>query len=309
MNYGTGSVQVQTLARSGYDWILTGSIENAMQEQAGIPVPLGAFKVPVQRILGRNPGPMTGPGTNSYLVGDEALSLIDPGPINPEQMDSFLAALGGRRLHYIFCTHTHGDHSPAAVPLAEKTGACLVGLKAPDAMGQDHSFAPSRQWRHGDIVELDDYSLQCIHTPGHVSNHFCYLLREESLLFTGDHVLQGTTPVILPPDGDMADYFASLKLVQSLGVKFLAPGHGGLMENPDQEIEQLLQHRLKREAKILAGLQQLQQSTLDELVMVVYDDVAQHLIPWAKKTLLAHLLKLEKEGRAQQSAEQWCSLP
>lgn len=309
MNYGTGYAQVQTLAHSGYDWILTGSIENAMQEQAGIPVPLGAFKVPVQRILGRNPGPMTGPGTNSYLVGDEALSLIDPGPINPEQMDSFLAALGGRRLHYIFCTHTHGDHSPAAVPLAEKTGASLVGLKAPHAMGQDHSFVPSRQWRHGDIVELDDYSLQCIHTPGHVSNHFCYLLREEGLLFTGDHVLQGTTPVILPPDGDMADYFASLKLVQSLGVKFLAPGHGGLMENPDQEIEQLLQHRLKREAKILAGLQQLQQSTLDELVMVVYDDVAQHLIPWAKKTLLAHLLKLEKEGRAQQSAEQWCPLP
>lgn len=280
-----------------------------MQEQAGIPVPLGAFKVPVQRILGRNPGPMTGPGTNSYLIGQNELCLIDPGPINREQMDSFLAALGGRQLRYIFCTHTHGDHSPAAMPLAEKTGATLVGLKAPDAMGQDHSFEPSRQWQHGDIVELEGYSLQCIHTPGHVSNHFCYLLQEESLLFTGDHVLQGTTPVILPPDGDMSDYFSSLRLVQSLGVKFLAPGHGGLMENPHLEIEQLLQHRLKREAKVVAGLQQLQESGLDELVLVVYDDVPQHLIPWAKKTLLAHLLKLEKEGRAQLSAERWRAQP
>lgn len=282
-----------------------------MLEQAGIPVALGeeTFKVPVQRILGRNPGPMTGPGTNSYLVGDSQLSLIDPGPMNPEQIDSFIAALAGRQLHYILCTHTHGDHSPAAMPLAEKTGASLVGLKAPDAIGQDHSFEPSRQWQHGDIVDLDEYSLQCVHTPGHVSNHFCYLLREESLLFTGDHVLQGTTPVILPPDGDMADYFASLKLVQSMGVKYLAPGHGGLMDNPQQEIEQLLQHRLRREAKIVAGLQQLQEANLDELVQVVYDDIAAHLIPWAKKTLLAHLLKLEKDGRAGQSAERWRVLP
>jgi glyoxylase-like metal-dependent hydrolase (beta-lactamase superfamily II) len=309
MNYGSGAARVQTLGPSGYDWILTRSIDNTMQEQAGIPVPLGAFKVPVQRILGRNPGPMTGPGTNSYLVGDKELSLIDPGPISLEQLDSFLAALGGRQLHYIFCTHTHGDHSPAAMPLAEKTGATLVGLKAPDAMGQDHSFEPSRQWHHGDVVELDGYSLQCIHTPGHVSNHFCYLLREEGLLFTGDHVLQGTTPVILPPDGDMADYLSSLRLVQSLGVNFLAPGHGGLMENPHQEIEQLLQHRLQREAKVIAGLRQLQESGLDDLVVVVYDDVPQHLIPWAKKTLLAHLLKLEKEGRAQQSAERWRAQP
>ena len=278
-----------------------------MLEQAGIPVALGegTFNVPVQRILGRNPGPMTGPGTNSYLVGDSQLSLIDPGPMNPEQTDSFIAALNGRRLHYILCTHTHGDHSPAAMPLAEKTGASLVGLKAPDAIGQDHSFEPSQQWQHGDIVELDEYSLQCIHTPGHVSNHFCYLLREESLLFTGDHVLQGTTPVILPPDGDMADYFASLKLVQSLGVKYLAPGHGGLMDDPQAEIEQLLQHRLQREAKIVDGLRRLQEADLDALVVVVYDDIPQHLIPWAKKTLLAHLLKLEKEGRAHQSAERW----
>ncbi len=282
-----------------------------MLEQAGIPVALGegTFKVPVQRILGRNPGPMTGPGTNSYLVGDSQLSLIDPGPMNPEQIDSFIAALAGRQLHYILCTHTHGDHSPAAMPLADKTGASLVGLKAPDAIGQDHSFEPSRQWQHGDIVELDEYSLQCVHTPGHVSNHFCYLLREESLLFTGDHVLQGTTPVILPPDGDMADYFASLRLVQSMRVKYLAPGHGGLMDNPLQEIEQLLQHRLRREAKIVAGLQQLQEANLDELVQVVYDDIAAHLIPWAKKTLLAHLLKLEKDGRAGQSAERWRVLP
>lgn len=280
-----------------------------MHVEAGVPAPVGSFKVPVHRILGRNPGPMTGPGTNSYLVGSEQLCLIDPGPINPQQTQSFLDALAGRTLSYILVTHTHGDHSPAAMPLAQETGAALVGLKAPDAMGQDHSFNPSSDWHHGDVIELEDFSLQCLHTPGHVSNHFCYLLREEGLLFTGDHVLQGTTPVILPPDGDMADYFESLNMLLTMDLKYLAPGHGDLMDDPKAEINQLLDHRRKREAKIVSALQKIHPASMDELVLLVYDDVAQHLIPWAKKTLLAHLYKLEKEGKAQQSEERWQIIP
>jgi glyoxylase-like metal-dependent hydrolase (beta-lactamase superfamily II) len=142
------------------------------------------------------------------------------------------------------------------VALAEATGAELVGLKAPDAMGQDHSFVPSGLWQDGEVIELDGFSIELIATPGHVSNHICYLLREEKLLFTGDHILQGTTPVILPPDGDMADYLHSLEILLQRDLRFLP----------------------------------------------------EHLIPWAKKTLLAHLYKLGKEKLAQESGETWSLL-
>lgn len=265
---------------------------------ASEPVAVGDTRVPVFRILGRNPGPMTGPGTNSYLMGSERLCLLDPGPLDPEQLQSFLRILGERRLDYILLTHTHGDHSPAAAPLAEATGAEVIGLPAPDAIGQDHTFQPQRQWHHGDVLDLGEYQIELLHTPGHVSNHICYLLREENLLFTGDHVLQGTTSVILPPDGNMTDYLNSLRLLQQLDLRYLAPGHGGLMTQPQEEISKLIAHRLKREDKIVASMRSLGASKLDKLVLLAYDDVAPHLIPWAKKTLTAHLVKLQDEGRA-----------
>ncbi len=279
---------------------------------AGEAVTLRTTAVQVRRILGLNPGPMTGPGTNSYLVGTQALTLIDPGPIDAKQLENFLRAIGSAKLLNIFVTHTHGDHSPAAKQLAELTGARLVGINAPDAAGQDHSFVSDIDCEEGDVITCQDgaasYSLQMFHTPGHVSNHLCFLLREEGLLFTGDHVLQGTTPVILPPDGDMSDYLASLNRLLELPLVKLAPAHGAVMEAPFTEIEKLIAHRLKREAKILDCLRQLGTCSEDELVRKAYDDVDEHLLPWAKKTMSAHLIKLAKDGAATQNSTHWAAL-
>ncbi|GJM12895.1 MAG: MBL fold metallo-hydrolase [Pseudohongiella sp.] len=276
---------------------------------AGVAIPIETEAVPVKRLLGRNPGPMTGPGTNSYLIGERRLSLVDPGPEDAAQLESFLQAIGDAKLENILVTHTHGDHSPGALALQKATGARLVGLKAPDVPGHDKSFVPDRLWCDGEIVDCGEYRVQLISTPGHVSNHICFLLNEEQLLFTGDHVLQGTTSVILPPDGDMAAYLDALRRLLQIPLKALAPGHGGIMSEPHAEIEKLIAHRLKRERKIIASLESLGAVSLDELVLTVYDDVAKQLIPWAKRTLLAHLIKLQQEGRVSCSDEVWKLLP
>lgn len=276
--------------------------------EPGVATAVADTKVPVARILGRNPGAMTGPGTNSYLIGSQRLVLLDPGPRDDAQFESFMAAIGDRTLAYILITHTHGDHSPGAARLQEATGAELVGLPAPAVAGHDKSFQPARRWQGGDIIDCEEYSFELIHTPGHVSNHLCFLLREEQMLFTGDHVLQGTTSVILPPDGDMGAYLDALRYLQTRDLRYFAPGHGGIMDDPAAELEKLIAHRLRREAKVVSGLQQLGSSNLDQLVSVVYDDVAQHLIPWAKNTMLAHLIKLEREARVSSDDDCWQSL-
>lgn len=262
-------------------------------------------KVPVRRILGRNPGPMTGPGTNSYLIGEKQLCLLDPGPRDDQQFDSFMTAIGENTLQYILVTHTHGDHSPGAARLRDATGAELVGLPSPIKAGQDTSFQPKKNWQHGDVVDCGEYCIELVHTPGHVSNHICYLLKGDKVLFTGDHVLEGTTSVILPPDGDMGDYLDALRHLQTLDIRYFAPGHGEIMDDPQDELSSLIAHRLKREQKIVDSLKKLGRCAIDELVLTVYDDVAEHLIQWAKKTLLAHLLKLERDGRVQSSGDDW----
>lgn len=273
--------------------------------EPGKPVQFENFGIPVSRLLGRNPGPMTGPGTNSYLIGADRLCLVDPGPRDVDQFDSFMAAIGERQLDYILVTHTHGDHSPGALRLHEATGAELVGLPAPDVAGHDKSFLPARQWRGGDQLDCGEYTIELIHTPGHVSNHLCFLLQEELLLFTGDHVLQGTTSVILPPDGDMGAYLDSLHELRARPLRALAPGHGDIMRAPHAEIDKLIAHRLKREQKIITCLQQLGEVSIEDLVLKVYDDVSPHLLPWAQKTLLAHLIKLQRDGHAEQSDMRW----
>lgn len=273
--------------------------------EAGMAIPIGDTTLPVRRILGRNPGPMTGSGTNSYLIGRNRLCLLDPGPKDDAQLESFMQAIGDATLAYILITHTHGDHSPGALKLQQLTGAKLVGMPAPQVKGHDMSFAPQRQWQDGETIDCDEYRVQLLHTPGHVSNHMCYLLPEEQLLFTGDHVLQGTTSVILPPDGDMSAYLDSLRRLLSLSLRALAPGHGGIIREPAAEIERLIAHRLKREQKVLAGLRELGRCNLDQLVLTVYDDVAAHLIVWAKKTLLAHLIKLQRDNEIIASDDCW----
>lgn len=288
---------------------MSGALQSAGRKAdmtAGVPVRLDSGRVPVSRLVCPNPGMMTGPGTNSYLIGTERLTLVDPGPVSPEHLQAILEALQGRPLDRILVTHTHGDHSPGTAALQERTGAEVVGLSPPGGQYQDRTFRPDRLYHDGERLVCDGFSVTLLHTPGHVSNHLCFLLEEERMLFTGDHVLQGMTPVILPPDGNMQDYLRSLELLRELPLASLAPGHGALIENPSQTITILIRHRLWREQKVVTVLQQQSSAvTLEELVAGVYDDVAQHLLPWAAKTLLAHLYKLEAEERVVHSEGRW----
>ena len=262
----------------------------------------------VRRIVAPNPGPMTGPGTNSYIIGDAELAVIDPGPAIPSHVDAILASVG-ERLRYVVCTHTHPDHSPGAAVLAGETGATLVGRVTADDRHQDLTFQPEAQIEDDECIAADGWRLQAIRTPGHVDNHVCYLLEEEGIVFAGDHIMNGSTVVIVPPGGSMADYIASLRRLLDYEVRTVAPGHGELIPDCRAEVEKLVRHRLMREAKVARALVPEFQS-LDALVVSVYDDVDPVMHEWAKLSLLAHLIKLESEGRSVRSSaegeDRWC---
>ena len=264
----------------------------------------------IVRVTAPNPGAMTGPGTNTYLVGEgDHWTVIDPGPADAQHVQAILAAAPGRIVQ-ILVTHTHKDHSPGAAPLAAATGAPVLGRRTAHPMWQDDSFAPARELQDGERLVLGPgVTLEVIHTPGHASNHLCYLLLEEDLLFTGDHVMQGSTVVINPPDGDMAAYLESLQALQSRGLQWLAPGHGYLVAEPRAVLQGLVAHRLRREAKVLQALQALRDAAMDELLPRVYDDVPAALHAMARRSLLAHLIKLQQDGRAATAdAERWSAL-
>jgi glyoxylase-like metal-dependent hydrolase (beta-lactamase superfamily II) len=260
----------------------------------------------VWRVTAPNAGAMTGPGTNSYLIGGaDDWAVIDPGPADGGHIRTLLAAAPGA-IRQILVTHTHEDHSPGAAPLKSATAAPLAGRLTPHGHWQDPTFIPDRELRDGErIVVGGRATLRVIHTPGHASNHLCYLLEEEHLLFTGDHIIQGSTVVIDPPDGDMAAYIASLESLLREDLDHLAPGHGTLIPRPHAAIQSLIQHRLRREAKVLAALPRSEPADLPTLVRAVYDDVPPHLHPLAERSLLAHLLKLESESRALRAADRW----
>jgi glyoxylase-like metal-dependent hydrolase (beta-lactamase superfamily II) len=246
---------------------------------------------------------MTGPGTNTYLLGQRQVAVVDPGPDLPAHMDVILGAARGP-IRWIIVTHTHPDHSPLAARLAARTGARLLGLAPPGDGRQDESFHPDWAPRDGERLELGDETLTAIHTPGHASNCVCYLLQREQLLFTGDHVLEGVSPVILAPDGDMSAYLASLEKLSGLDFNRIAPGHGGIVQGAKQVLSWLREHRLARERKIVEQLAK-GPGTLDELTPLVYADVARDRHPWAKLTLEAHLIKLAREGRAALHEGRW----
>lgn len=258
----------------------------------------------VLRLVAPNSGPMTGPGTNTYLLGPQRSVVIDPGPALPEHMQAILDAAGGSISH-ILVTHTHGDHSPAAAELAATSSARLIGLAPPRHPHQDQSFCPDEQPADLQLLDIGGVQLRVIHTPGHASNHVCYLLETEQMLFTGDHVMQGSTVVIPPPDGDMADYIASLQKVQALSPASIAPGHGRVIDDPDRTLNRLIRHRRQREARVLDRLGKLETATLAELLSRVYDDVPRRMWPVAELSLRAHLLKLEQEGRVEVRDERW----
>jgi glyoxylase-like metal-dependent hydrolase (beta-lactamase superfamily II) len=263
-------------------------LEPAAAPVPGRPVALSAR---VARATAPNPGLMTGPGTNSYLVGTDDLAVVDPGPDDDGHLDE-LAALGAGRIRWIVVTHTHPDHAPGAAGLAARTGAEVLGFAARD------DFVPTRAVGEGFEVHGAGFTLRALHTPGHASNHLCWLLVEEQMLFSGDHVMQGSTVVIAPPDGDMARYLASLRrlLVLAPPLDSIAPGHGSLIAAPAAALQGVIEHRLGREAAVAAALRRAGRATVDELLPTVYADVRDELLPVARQSLWAHLRKLDAEG-------------
>jgi len=258
----------------------------------------------IVRITAPNPGVMTGPGTNSYIVGESELVLVDPGP-EIESHVSLLTDTVRGRLKWIVCTHTHLDHSPAARHVKAATGARIAGRVAEQDGRQDTTFQPDRVLEDGDTISVEGVTLRALRTPGHASNHVCYLYEQQQLLFTGDHIMQGSTVVISPPDGDMQAYFASLDKVLAVELQTLAPGHGRFITTPHDEVRRLIAHRLKREQKVFDALVQKRTATIEELVPLAYDDVSEKLHPVARRSLHGHLIKLTREGRVRESEGTW----
>jgi glyoxylase-like metal-dependent hydrolase (beta-lactamase superfamily II) len=267
----------------------------------------------VRRITAPNPGFMTGPGTNSYLIAaGKDVAIIDPGPALDGHIDALLAEAqrDGGRIRWLLATHTHTDHSPAAQRIKNITGAELIGRPPPEHGNQDRDFAPDIEPANGERLHIAGCTVRAVHTPGHASNQVIYLLEEENMLFTGDHVMQGSTVVIGPPDGNMVDYFNSLRAAQAVGAEWIAPGHGFLIADPKKAIERIIKHRLEREAKVLEAVRTVTLSnaaggTLDELVVKAYDDVPAKVHTVAARSLHAHLIKLQSEGQISKSGERW----
>ena len=272
----------------------------------------------VQRLTAPNPGVMTGPGTNSYLVGDPATGFIaiDPGPADAEHLDKLWRAAGGD-IRMIVCTHSHPDHSPGAAPLqalcvqAGRAAPPILGLPSAPTARAASAFTPDRALQNNELLALSGqapegkmtHTLQVIHTPGHAANHVCLLLQEDGLLFSGDHILNGSTTVIDPPDGNMADYLDSLDRLDALcaehSVEFILPAHGHVLGGPingaRSAIAKLKAHRLAREAKVLAAMQALPDGSMEDWVQHAYDDVPPRMWPVAQRSLLAHVERIRSQ--------------
>lgn len=245
----------------------------------------------VRRITADNPGVFTGPGTNTYLVGIDEIVVIDPGPADDAHLDT-IAACGGDRIRWIALTHTHEDHSPGAAGLIERTGAEVIGFASTDDLTMDTTFGD------GDTLEGTEFRIEAIHTPGHASDHLCWLLPNERLLFSGDHLMEGSTVVIAPPDGNMAIYLDSLRKVRGLRLRAIAPGHGHLIREPREYIDFYLDHRAQREQKVADTLTRIGPATIAQLVAEAYDDVPTEKHWIAEKSMWAQLIKMVDEGVA-----------
>ena len=261
----------------------------------------------VRRLLAPNPSMMTGPGTNTYLFGVAEIAVIDPGPEIDAHIDRIIEAADAP-VRWVLATHTHPDHSPGAMALAARTGAEVLGRPAPEHGPQDRSFRPTRVLADSDTLVTAEFTLEAVHTPGHASNHLCYRHTATNWLATGDQVIDGSTVVINPPDGDMSDYIESLERLKAMDCDALLPGHGGRIEDPGRAIDRIIEHRLLRERKVLDAVRQHPGLRPRELVPYVYQDVSPHLFPLAERSLLAHLLKLEKDAAVVCEGDAWTGL-
>ncbi len=264
----------------------------------------------VRRVTAANAGMMTGPGTNAYVVGREAAVVIDPGPDDPEHLARICAAARGP-IEKIVVTHTHPDHSPGSRMLSQLTGAPVLAHPRRLQGERDEQFAADAHLNEGDVLEVGDCRLRCLYTPGHAPDHLCYLLQEEGLLFAGDHVMEGTTVVIAPPDGDMQDYLLSLHRLKTEAVRDIAPGHGAVIKNPNEVLQEIIDHRMEREAQILTLLEEGGETSIAELVRRIYTHVPVTLHDMARMSVYAHLLKLraEERVRGENLESSWRILP
>lgn len=257
----------------------------------------------VTRVLAPNPTPYTYSGTQTYLIGDKDVAVIDPGPDDPAHLDALIAAIAGRRVVAIMCTHTHRDHSPAAAPLKAMTGGPIIGC-APLTLDDDGpradaafdaGYNPDRVLGDGERVLGNGWTLTAVATPGHTSNHLCFALEEANVLFTGDHVMGWSTSVVSPPDGNMAEYMHSLDKLMQREDRVYYPAHGDPVERPQRFVRGLMGHRKQREGQILRLLRE-ESRDIPALVDRMYVGLDRRLVGAAGRSVLAHLLDLEVRG-------------
>jgi glyoxylase-like metal-dependent hydrolase (beta-lactamase superfamily II) len=265
----------------------------------------------VRRVLAQNPSPFTYTGTQTHIVGHGEVAVIDPGPNIPEHLDAILAATAGETIIAIVCTHTHRDHSPAATPLAKATGAPVMGCAPIGTQkgsgleaGFDDTYSPDRVMAEGDTVSGPGWTLEAIATPGHTSNHVCFALPEAQALFTGDHVMGWSTSVVVPPDGEMGAYMASLEKLMPRDDAIYFPAHGDPVTKPKQLLRGMLGHRKQRESQILRLLGAGPRS-ISEMVTQMYAGLDPRLTKAAGASVLAHLIDLDARGRVQATDDVW----
>ncbi|MBA4355970.1 MAG: MBL fold metallo-hydrolase [Novosphingobium sp.] len=279
----------------------------------------------VRRVLAPNPSPYTFTGTQTYIVGaGSEVAVIDPGPNDTGvaghadtngagHVEAILKAVGDARIVAIVCTHTHRDHSPASRPLQAATGAPIIGC-APLALEDDGpradssfdtGYAPDRVLADAERIYGDGWTLEAVATPGHTSNHLCYSVVESGALFTGDHVMAWSTSVVSPPDGDMAAYMASLQKLYDREDRVLYPAHGPQIDNPRQLVRGMLGHRRQRERQILRLLEEGARHAIPDFVGAMYKGLDPRLHGAAGRSVLAHLIDLERQGRVAVEGEQW----
>ncbi len=287
-----------------------------MTEKPAIEMPTGLveeLEPLVRRVLAPNPSPFTYTGTQTYLVGTDAeLAVIDPGPDDPDHIAALVAAIGDAKVVAIVCTHTHRDHSPAADPLKAVTGAPIIGC-APLVIESDipradapfdQSYTPDRVLSDGESITGEGWTLTAVATPGHTSNHLCFELEETKALFTGDHVMGWSTTVVVPPDGNMADYMASMEKIYERADRVYYPAHGAAVEKPQQLVRGMIGHRRQRERQILKHLAD-GPAVIPDMVAKMYVGLDPRLVPAAGQSVLAHLLDLENRDVVKDTGEGW----
>ncbi|WP_292052974.1 MULTISPECIES: MBL fold metallo-hydrolase [unclassified Brevundimonas] len=262
----------------------------------------------VERVIANNPGPFTFTGTGTYIVGrgDGAVAVIDPGPADEAHLDALLGAIGYRKVSHILVTHTHADHAPLSRPLSNACGKPPIYAAAPpERSGEsvrldeadDEAFSPDVIIRGGETIEGDGWTIEVMATPGHASNHMCFVLAEENGLLSGDHIMGWSTTIVAPPDGDMSDYMASLEAVMARDFHIVWPTHGAPITDVEPFLKGYHAHRMAREEQIIERLK-AGDTTIERMVPVLYATVSQSLWPAASLSVLSHLIKLAREGRA-----------